>query len=155
MPFPDDVFASAEQAALNLIERRKFVRGGAQKWINDCDAGSVNVNNFMHQAMNAFRDSVALWNTWRLFAGVAAALREILPGRWADDAAVNTSLQTAQTGLETAMTDIIAQIPQDASNYVLTLKIVNGAFEERIVTNGAALASLRAVLVALQDSFTG
>lgn len=154
MPFPTNTDTNANTAADTLVQYAKAVRAAAVAYIAQCDAGSLNAHDLIAAfAISLLSPVSTQWATLRQVSGVQAVLRSRFPS-FADDAAVTTALNAVQSAIDATVTYIVANTPVDGSGYVLTLKVVAGAFQQRVTTNGTALANLKTQLVTLRDAFS-
>lgn len=156
MPFPSNDVANATFAADRLVGLAKYVRSEAEKYIAQCDAAQVRLHDLINVfCVNGLVPASAEWAILRAVSGVPAAVRAKFPGAFASDAAVTTALTDAQTQIDDTITYCEANVPKDASGYVLTLKVVGHAFEQRVLSAPAGtIAALRARLVPLRDAFS-
>ena len=155
MPFPSNTDTNANTAADRLIVLARQIRADAVKYIAQCDAASVNAHDLISAfCVNHLVPSAALWATMAAVPGVAAVIRQRFPGQFASDADVTTALNAAQAAMDATINYVVANTPKDNQEWVLTLKVVNNAFEQRIVTTSGAINPLRAQLIALRDAFS-
>lgn len=148
---------NARRAAERIRQLAKAIRSDAAKYIAQCDATAVNAHDLIGSfAMNHLTPALAEWATLIAVGGIQAELRLMFPGNWASDAAVTADLSAAQTAMEGTLAYIVTNTPTDGSaqNWVTTLRVVNNAFVQRIVTQAGAITPLRAQLVTLRDVFS-
>lgn len=161
MPFPTDSDSTAAEAAADLAGWVRDTRKQVAARIAAIDAtATADVNNLCVWASNR----LGMWQpgggAWifsqkAAVTGIQAALRAMFPGKWADDAAVTTSLNTAQTGMATALTAVVSNAPKDGNGWLLVSSFVSEVYTPRTLSAGAALTNLRNVLVALQTALAG
>lgn len=148
---------NANRAAERIRQLAKALRSDAVKYIAQCDASSVNAHDLVAAfGVNHLQPAIAEWTALKAVNGIQAALRAMFPGVWADDAAVTTDLNAAQAAAEATLTYIVDNTPKDGSaqNWVLTLRVVNNQFVQRIVSAAGPITPLRAQLVTLRDAFS-
>lgn len=155
MAFPTNDLTNASSAADSLAAIGRRIRAEMDKYIGQCDAGSVNAHDLVSMTANVLRPARADWNTYRQVSGVQAAIRSRFPGAgFADDAAVTTAMQAVLDAMDSTLSYVVTNTPKDGSGYLLTLQVVANRFVQRTITNGAQLASLRANLVSLRDTLS-
>ena len=159
MPIPT-TDNTAVRVAERLRQLARAVRLDCVKYIAQCDTTPPTLN--AHSVINSFTISLLVpvateWAQLKDVAGVPAALMQMFPGTWADEAAVTADLNAAATQIETCRAYIVSTTPVNATTgYTETQKINAGGtgYDDRVIAAATPVANLRTRLVALRDAFT-
>jgi hypothetical protein len=155
VPFPTDTDGNAQVAVDRLVAIARAVRADAVRYISQCDSGSVNAHDLISAfTVNHLVPARALWDQLRAISGVPAEVRRRFPGAFADDAGVEAAMANASAEMASTITYAVTNTPTDGGGWVLTLSISGNQFVQRVVTNAAQRANLKARLVALRDAFS-
>lgn len=156
MAFPTDTNIAAD-AANELILLCRNLRLSGKIYVDQCDAGAVNIN----QVYNRFLGGQLASAKTRLailmaVPGIFDELARMKPGSFVNAAAAQTAVQEVQTALNTIITQLETDAPVDASNRLLvTIAARNGSGQvtDRTITAAGPLATFRGYLVAFRDAF--
>ena len=146
---------TAAEAVSGLTSLWRTLRVQTVKFIADCNAGSSDpfeVAGWLTGKLATYKTLIA---TYVAVPGVAAAMVEAYPGKYADEAAATAALGDFSTAINTWITYLETTIPPDASGRVSVEALTkngSGTSSHRTITNGAQVASFKAALEAFRDS---
>lgn len=156
MPFLPAGNLTAEDAG-NLIHGiAKMLRQECTNWMAACDTGTINAFDFISDFyFDRLKRRAVEWGQLKAVSGVQSVLRSKLPGQFADDAAVTTALNSAQTAMETLATWIENNVQTAfgvAGGHIAILSVVGGLLVKR--THSTGLAALKTQLTTLKNELS-
>jgi hypothetical protein len=136
--------------------RAKQVRAECVRYIAQCDAGAINLQDvaeaFMAGVLAPIKVELA---TIALVSGLFAELARQRPSL-VDAATAQTAYQSAQTAIANLILFMEANLPIDGSRRLLSQTLSNdgsGTLAQRTITLAGSIASFRAALVTCRDAF--
>lgn len=143
---------SPDVSAHRLLEMGRNMRAGAEKYIAQCNAGSVNLHDLANGFLLSLSYFKADWAIHSATSGVAAAVAARFPNKVFNAA---TEISNVGAAIQTMINDLEASLPVDGSNRLLTQtlrKDGSGMMDQRTLTTPANLATLKTKLEAFRDT---
>lgn len=155
MPATFSAFGPPDIVANVIADDARNARANAQKMIDQCDGGALNLN----QLITIFLRNLSIWRLrWPQTTAVAGVLAE-LQARFPGKNVTQATLDAVPAAIQTMITFIEANFPVEAvTNRPLHLVMARdgtGNVTDRTITAGASLTAFRAALVTFRDAFDG
>jgi hypothetical protein len=156
MAFPT-IDTTPSTYASTVFIRAKQVRAECVRYIAQCDAGAINLQDVAEAFMAGVLGPIKLeLATIALVSGLFAELARQRPVAFADATAAQTAYQAAQTAIANLILFMEANLPVDGTRRLLSQTLSNdgsGTLAQRTITVAGSIASFRAALVTCRDAF--
>jgi hypothetical protein len=159
MAFPTNDLTPSD-AARAILGHARALRSDAQKYIDQCNAGSLNVHDVAAAfCANHLARVKVQWAALDDVPGVFEELARQKPNQFANAAAAQTAFNAAATAINNMILYIEANIPMDnpaTTRRILSLILSNdgsGTLTQRTITAGASLNAFKAQLETFRDAF--